>query len=151
MVKRTPIPQPQAANQQTAQHPTTSPLHCGAGWQPAGRLAIGLAFAFALISQAQTVRHHRTILIDTRTNITGRTVTGVDIGVPSTNHTDLPRMKKGGMGAQFFAVYVSSSYAEGNHSAKRALDTIDTVKHDIIEKYPGDCMFATTAGTSSPR
>jgi hypothetical protein len=54
-------------------------------------------------------------------------------------------MKKGGMGAQFFAVYVSSSYTEGNHSAKRALDMIDTVKHDIIAKYPGDFMFATTA------
>jgi len=44
-------------------------------------------------------------------------------------------MKKGGMGAQFFAVYVASSYVEGNHSAKRALDMIDTVKHDIVGKY----------------
>jgi membrane dipeptidase len=113
----------------------------------------------ALTLQAQTPRHHRTdvtdaevarvhasaILIDTHNDITSRTVAGTDIGVPSTNHTDLPRMKKGGMGAQFFAVYVASSYEDGNHSAHRALDMIDTVKHDIIEKYPHDFMFATTA------
>ena len=89
--------------------------------------------------------HASAILIDTHNDITSRTVAGTDIGVSSTNHTDLPRMKKGGMGGQFFAVFVASSYVEGNHSAHRALDMIDTVKHDIIEKYPGDFMFATTA------
>jgi membrane dipeptidase len=90
--------------------------------------------------------HEAAILIDTHNDITSRTVAGFDIGQPSTTtHTDLPRMKKGGMGAQFFAVYVAASYTEGNHSAKRALDMIDTVKHDIIGKYPNDFMFATTA------
>ncbi|HEY3823560.1 MAG TPA: dipeptidase, partial [Bryobacteraceae bacterium] len=99
------------------------------------------------VTEAEVMRvHNAAILIDTHNDITSRTVDGTDIGLPSTvNHTDLPRMKKGGMGAQFFAVYVSSSYTEGNHSAKRALDMIDTVKHDIIAKYPGDFMFATTA------
>ncbi len=98
------------------------------------------------VTDAEVMRvHNAAILIDTHNDITSRTVAGTDIGQPSTNHTDLPRMKKGGMGAQFFAVYVSSSYTEGNHSAKRALDMIDTVKHDIIAKYPGDFMFATTA------
>jgi membrane dipeptidase len=54
-------------------------------------------------------------------------------------------MKKGGMGAQFFAVYVSATYVEGNHTANRTLQMIDTVKHDIIEKYPNDFLFALTA------
>ena len=49
------------------------------------------------------------------------------------------------MGAQFFAVFVSSNYVEGNHAANRTLQMIDTVKHDIIERYPHDFMFATTA------
>ena len=40
------------------------------------------------------------------------------------------------MGAQFFAVYVAASYVEGNHSANRALQMIDTVRHDIIEQLP---------------
>jgi membrane dipeptidase len=99
------------------------------------------------VTDAEVLRvHNAAILIDTHNDITGRTVAGTDIGQPSTtNHTDLPRMKKGGMGAQFFAVFVASSYVEGNHSAKRALDMIDTVKRDIVAKYPGDFMFATTA------
>jgi membrane dipeptidase len=54
-------------------------------------------------------------------------------------------MKKGGMGGQLFAVFVASSYVEGNRSANRTLQMIDTVKHDIIEKYPDDFMLATTA------
>jgi membrane dipeptidase len=99
------------------------------------------------VTDAEVMRvHNAAILIDTHNDITSRTVAGTDIGQSSTtNHTDLPRMKKGGMGAQFFAIYVAASYTEGNHSAKRALDMIDTVKHDIIAKYPGDFLFATSA------
>jgi membrane dipeptidase len=54
-------------------------------------------------------------------------------------------MKKGGMGAQFFAAYVAASYVEGNRSAHRALEMIDTVKHDIVAQHPNDFLFATTA------
>ena len=59
--------------------------------------------------------------------------------------TDLPRMREGGMGAQFFAVYVAANYVNGNHAANRTLQMIDTVRHDIIARYPNDFMFATTA------
>ena len=99
------------------------------------------------VAEAEVMRVHRSaILIDTHNDITGRTVDGTDIGLPSTeNHTDLPRMKKGGMGAQFFAVYVAATYVEGNRAAHRALDMIDTVHHDIIDKYPNDFMLALTA------
>jgi membrane dipeptidase len=99
------------------------------------------------VSDAEVMRvHNSAILIDTHNDITSATVAGYDIGKPSTNHhTDLPRMKKGGMGAQFFAAYVAASYVEGNHAAHRALEMIDTVKHDIVERYPNDFLFATTA------
>jgi membrane dipeptidase len=75
------------------------------------------------VTDDEVMRVHKSaILIDTHNDITGRTVAGLDIGEPSTEtHTDLPRMKKGGMGGQFFAVFVASSYVEGNHSANRAL------------------------------
>jgi membrane dipeptidase len=59
--------------------------------------------------------------------------------------TDIPRMKQGGMGAQFFAVYVAASYVEGNHAANRTLQMIDTVRHDIIAAHPSDFVFAGTA------
>ena len=99
------------------------------------------------VTDAEVMRVHQSaILIDTHNDVTSSTVAGMDIGKPNTDHmTDLARMKQGGMGAQFFAVYVAASYVEGNHSANRTLQMIDTVRHDIIEKYPNDFVFATTA------
>ncbi|HXB74119.1 MAG TPA: dipeptidase [Candidatus Acidoferrales bacterium] len=117
-------------------------------------LTAALAFAQApgrkkrAVTDAEVQRVHKsTILIDTHNDVTSATVAGLDIGKPNTDHmTDVPRMKQGGMGAQIFAVYVAASYVEGNHSANRTLQMIDTVRHDIIEKYPQDFLFATTAG-----
>jgi membrane dipeptidase len=49
------------------------------------------------------------------------------------------------MSAQFFAAYVAASYAKDNKSADRALQMIDTVLHDIVEKYPNDFLFVTSS------
>ena len=99
------------------------------------------------VTDAEVMRVHRsTLLIDTHNDVPSRTVEGFDIGSHSgTGHTDIQRLKEGGVGAQFFAVYVAASYVNGNHSADRTLQMIDTVRHDIIDKYPNDFMFATTA------
>ena len=60
-------------------------------------------------------------------------------------HTDIPRMRAGGMGAQFFAVYVGPEYAKDKTAAHRTLEMIDTVRHDIIDRYPETFAFSTTA------
>jgi len=99
------------------------------------------------VSDAEVMRVHRSaLLIDTHNDIPSRTVEGFDIGprAPS-GHTDIVRLKEGGVGAQFFAVYVAASYVEGNHSANRALQMIDTVRNEILGKYPNDFIFATSA------
>ena len=99
----------------------------------------------ALNQEIQRVKRDA-ILIDTHNDVPSFTVDGYDIGSKgSMHHTDIARLKEGGVGATFFAVYVSSRYVEGNHSANRALQMIDTVRRDIIDKYPNDFMFATTA------
>ena len=86
------------------------------------------------------------LLIDTHNDITSRTVDGYDIGKNKNDgHTNIAALKEGGVGAQFFAVYVSSSYVNGNHSANRTLQMIDTVRHGIVERYPNDFSLATTA------
>src|SRR5258708_26048288 len=99
------------------------------------------------ITDAQVQRVHRAaILIDTHNDVTSATVDGLDIGKRRTDgHTDLPRMREGGQGAEFFAVFVAANYVQGNRSANRPLQMIDTVRHDIIERYPSDFLFATTA------
>jgi membrane dipeptidase len=111
--------------------------------------------ALALVCLAQTrpvtdadVRriHGSMILIDTHNDITSRTVDGYDIGKHTDDgHTNVAALKAGGVGAQFFAVYVDSSYVKGSHSANRTLQMIDTVRHDIVERYPNDVTLATTA------
>ena len=85
------------------------------------------------------------ILIDTHDDVTSRTVDGYDIAMPNTKgQTDLPTMR-GFLGAEFFAIYVGAEYVNGNHSAHRALEMIDTTKTDIIAAHPKDFVFATTA------
>src|SRR6476469_803564 len=116
-------------------------------------LGAGALFAQAPGRQKRTVTdeevmrvHQSALLIDTHNDVTSATVAGLDIGKPNTDHmTDVARMKKGGMGAQFFAAYVAASYVEGNRAANRALQMIDTVKHDIVEKHSEVFIFATTA------
>lgn len=119
----------------------------------AGRSLWTVLLALPLSAQTRTVTdeevrrvHQSTLLIDTHNDITSRTVAGFDIGKPSgPSHTDLARMQAGNIGAQFFAVFVGANYVEGNHSANRALQMIDTVRHDIVARYPNDFALATTA------
>jgi membrane dipeptidase len=76
------------------------------------------------------------ILIDTHNDIPSFTVDGADIGASPKTQTDITRLHKGGVGAVFFSVYVAATYVNGNHSANRALQMIDTVQHDILDRYP---------------
>src|SRR6201998_965181 len=100
----------------------------------------------AVTDDEVTKVHPPALLIDTHNDVTSRTVDGFDIGPRAKDgHTDIERMREGGMGAQFFAVYVAPEYVTGNHSANRALQMIDTVRQDIIAKYPNEFVFATTA------
>ena len=117
------------------------------------RILFALALATATlgqnraISDADVMRVHRSaLLIDTHNDVPSRTVAGFDIGPRSdTGHTDIPRLREGGVGAVFFSVYVAASYVQGNRSANRALQMIDTVRHDIARRYPNDFMLAATA------
>ncbi len=99
------------------------------------------------VSDAEVQKVHKSaLLIDTHNDITSRTVDGYDIGkAKNDGHTNLTALREGGVGAQFFAVYVGANYVNGNHSAHRTLDMIDTVRHDIIARYPNDFVFAGTA------
>ncbi len=113
-------------------------------------LAVLLPISFAQnrkVSDAEVRQVHRsTLLIDTHNDVTSRTVEGYDIGKSKNDgHTNLTALREGGVSAQFFAVYVAPSYVTGNRSAHRTLEMIDTVRHDIVERYPNDFALATTA------
>ncbi|MCZ2148343.1 MAG: dipeptidase [Bryobacterales bacterium] len=98
-------------------------------------------------TDAEVEKIHRSLLlIDTHNDITSKTVQGFDIASHgATTHTDLARLREGNVGAVFFAVYVAASYVNGNRSAHRTLEMIDTVKHDIVARRPDSFELATTA------
>lgn len=57
--------------------------------------------------------------------------------------TDLPRLREGGVGAQFWSVFVPSSMPEPE-AVVATLEQIDYV-HRLVARYPGDLVLARTA------
>ena len=58
-------------------------------------------------------------------------------------HTDIPRLRRGGMGAQFWSVYVPADFG-GAAAVQMVLEQIDVV-HRLAEAYPDVFEVATTA------
>ncbi|MGC5343828.1 dipeptidase [Streptomyces sp. DT171] len=58
-------------------------------------------------------------------------------------HTDIPRLRAGGVGAQFWSVYVSGSLT-GDAAVSATLEQIDVVA-ELLERYPLDLRRALTA------
>jgi len=59
------------------------------------------------------------------------------------NHIDIPRMRRGGMGGQFWSAYVDcrSQYKD---AVQKFLEQIDVIKQ-IVAKYPADLAWADSA------
>ncbi|KAF4406507.1 MULTISPECIES: dipeptidase [Streptomyces] len=58
-------------------------------------------------------------------------------------HTDIPRLRAGGVGAQFWSVYVRSDY-DGDRAVSATLEQIDVVAQ-LIDRYPAELRRALTA------
>ncbi|MET9321817.1 dipeptidase [Streptomyces sp. NPDC003038] len=58
-------------------------------------------------------------------------------------HTDIPRLRAGGVGAQFWSVYVSTELT-GDDAVSATLEQMDAVGQ-LIDRYPGDLVRALTA------
>ncbi|RZB39580.1 Peptidase M19 domain containing protein [Asbolus verrucosus] len=63
--------------------------------------------------------------------------------VCSSCHTDLPRIKQGKLGAQFWVAYVSCG-SEEKHFVRETLEQIDVIKR-VVDKYPDDLEYVTSA------
>jgi membrane dipeptidase len=58
-------------------------------------------------------------------------------------HTDIPRLREGGVGAQFWAAYVPASTRRDGSSVKMTLEQIDVI-HRFVKGYPDAFAFART-------
>ncbi len=65
-----------------------------------------------------------------------------DLGQPTSGDTDLERLRAGGVGGQFWSVYVPADLGGG--AARRQLEQIDLARR-LIDRYPEDLALATTA------
>ncbi|HEY7573652.1 MAG TPA: membrane dipeptidase, partial [Thermoanaerobaculia bacterium] len=128
----------------------------------AGLLALAL-FPLALESQSPTAApkdykamaarlHRHAIVVDTHEDVPERLQKEwVDIGVRNaTGHVDIPRLKLGGVGAAFFAAYVSSSYAKEGGSSRKALELIDLIR-DLAASHKELAFADSVAGIRRAR
>ena len=91
--------------------------------------------------------HRRAIVVDTHNDITTpMTNDDFDLGgnPPEPYRTNIARMKKGGLTAEFFSLYVKPWYVAHGGAARRTLDMIDSV-YRAVERHPNELMIATTA------
>ena len=91
--------------------------------------------------------HRDAIVVDTHNDITSAiTDEGFDLGARDTsgkNQTDIPRMKEGGLDAEFFAIYVAAKYAKEGGSGRRAMEMIDGV-YEQVRRHPESMEMALT-------
>lgn len=64
-------------------------------------------------------------------------------GTEGRTDTDLPRLRAGGVGAQFWSVYVPARFA-GERAVTATLEQIDAV-HQMVARHPDDLRLALTA------
>ena len=91
--------------------------------------------------------HRKAIVVDTHNDVT-TPMTNDDYDLsgtpPAPYRTSIESMKRGGLTAQFFSLYIRPWYVAHGGSTRRTLDMIDSV-YRAVERHPGDLMLATSA------
>ena len=89
--------------------------------------------------------HFSSIVFDTHADTPQRLLTGkFDLGKrDAEGHVDIPRMREGGLNAQFFSIFISGKIL-GPPAIQQALDQIDVVRQNI-QQHSKDLTLATTA------
>lgn len=116
---------------------------------PGGSIAAGAGEEPATVSARARSIHNAGMLWDGHNDLPWRLRTEGDMALGrldlskrlSTGQTDIPRLREGGVKAQFWSVYIPSEHA---NPARTVTEQIDLV-HRLIEKYPHDLELALTA------
>jgi len=102
-----------------------------------------LARARRLHAEVPLVDGHNDLAWELREGA-GGDLARLDISKPQPAlHTDLARLRSGGVGAQFWSVYVPATYA-GEAAVTATLEQIDIV-HRMVRRYPAQLELALTA------
>jgi len=89
--------------------------------------------------------HFSSIVLDTHADTTQRLLDGkFEIADRHADgHIDIPRMREGGLNAQFFSIWMSGKTV-GPIAVKKSLDQIDAVR-TMVRTHPKDLVLAVTA------
>ena len=109
-------------------------------------LVCGSALADTASPLSDAALHRRAVVIDTHADTTGRIVKdGVDLAKEQPDmHLDLPKMRRGGLDAQFFSIFVGPWEAKPQESYPAALKQFEAV-HAMIRKNPKEIAWAKNA------
>ena len=102
--------------------------------------------ALAVLDEAPIVDGHNDLPWVIREKF-GGDVENHDISVYASYDTDIPRLREGRVGTQFWSVYVPSSMSDLEAMTVQ-LEQID-IAHRIINRYPDDLMLATSITCTS--
>ena len=108
----------------------------------------------AVLATAPVIDGHNDLLWELRERVR-YDLDAIDIARDQTGiglHTDIPRLRKGGVGAQFWSVYVPPPSASGSEpvpavgsAVTATLEQIDAVR-SLVARYPDDLVMAYSAG-----
>jgi membrane dipeptidase len=117
----------------------------------AGNAGPALAQEAAPVSEQVRELHEQAIVIDGHNDLPWRIRSEADLDIArlrlgslsSTGHTDMVRLREGGVDAQFWAAYVPASFM-GAGAAVVALEQIDLI-HRLVAAFPEQLELAYTA------
>ena len=103
------------------------------------------------VSEEAKAIHKAAIVIDGHNDLPWRFRSNKDLGFQKLDltklqpklHTDIPRLREGGIGAQFWAAYVPANTAHDHSAVKMTLEQIDVI-HRMVQAHPNDFAFAYT-------
>jgi membrane dipeptidase len=103
-----------------------------------------LARAAALLEQSPLIDGHND-LPSKLLQRAGADPRRLDLTTPQPEmHTDLPRLKAGRLGAQFWSAYVTTDSMENGAALRQALREIDMIRR-LVDAYPQQLQLARTA------
>ncbi|WP_308291398.1 dipeptidase [Mumia sp. zg.B21] len=110
---------------------------------PAARLAVtGDPTVRSALEKALVFDGHNDLAWESRVEAAYATDGLGEVAPHGRFHTDVPRLRRGGVGAQFWSVFVPTSLA-GADAVEATLEQIDFV-HRLVAAYPDDLALART-------
>jgi membrane dipeptidase len=113
------------------------------GQSPPDKPAGGQPRAPVVLTEEALRIHKEAILIDGHNDLPYMVREKGEMGFQKLNiaqpqpalHTDIPRLRKGGVGAQFWSAYVSASTRKDGTSVTQTLEQIDIIRR-MVRRYP---------------